>query len=233
MPFIEMRGVTKSYGSGPARVEAASGVDLAVEKGQLALVVGPSGAGKTTVLDILGGMERPDAGNVLVGGRDIARLDERALALYRRREVGFVFQFYNLIASLTARENVQLASEGADDPVPAEEALAEVGLSDKLDSFPAELSGGEQQRVSVARALAKRPRLVLADEPTGALDFENGRAVLSLMQRSCREGGATLIVITHNLAFTLVADRVVRMASGRVEGVEDNPAPADALALEW
>ena len=233
MSFIELVGVTKTYGAGTGAVNAVAGLDLAVEKGDFALVVGPSGAGKTTVLNILGGMEQPTSGAVMVDGRDIARFDEARLTRYRRHEVGFVFQFYNLVASLTARENVELASELCDDPLPAEEVLASVGLSDRLDNFPAELSGGKQQRVAIARALAKNPRLILADEPTGALDFETGRSVLELLQHACADLGTTLVLITHNLAFEPIADRVVRIANGHVTEVRLNPAPAPASTLVW
>ena len=233
MSFIELVGVTKTYGAGTGAVNAVAGLDLAVEKGDFALVVGPSGAGKTTVLNILGGMEQPTSGAVMVDGRDITRFDEARLTRYRRHEVGFVFQFYTLVASLTARENVELASELCDDPLPAEEVLASVGLSDRLDNFPAELSGGEQQRVAIARALAKNPRLILADEPTGALDFETGGSVLELLQHACADLGTTLVLITHNLAFEPIADRVVRIANGRVTEVRLNPAPAPASTLVW
>lgn len=233
MPLIELHHVTKTYGAGKAAVTAVDNIDLSIEKGEFVLVVGPSGAGKTTILNILGGMERPTSGSVLFDGRDLALLDEAGLTAYRRRDVGFVFQFYNLVASLTARENVELASEICEHPLPAEAVLASVGLADRLDSFPAELSGGEQQRVAIARALAKNPRVMLADEPTGALDFETGRSVLALLQDVCRTSGTALVLITHNLAFEPIADRVVRIASGRVAQVRANPEPASAATLLW
>ena len=233
MSFIELHNVVKTYGSGQGSVNAVSGIDLSIEQGEFVLVVGPSGAGKTTVLNILGGMERPTSGQVLFDGRDLAQLDEAGLTRYRRRDVGFVFQFYNLVASLTAKENVELAAEICDDPLPAEKVLSSVGLSARVDNFPAELSGGEQQRVAIARALAKNPRLMLADEPTGALDFETGRAVLELLQRVCRESKTTLVLITHNLAFEPIANRVVRVANGRVTDVRVNEDPVSASTLVW
>ena len=233
MSFIEFRNVTKVYGEGAAAVRAADGIDLELERGEFVLVVGPSGAGKTTVLNMLGGMEQPTSGQILFDGRDISQLDEKGLTLYRRNDVGFVFQFYNLIASLTARENVELASEICVDPLPVDDVLASVGLAHRMDNFPAELSGGEQQRVAIARAIAKTPRLILADEPTGALDFKPGRAVLELLQRICRESRKTLVLITHNLGFVPIADRIVHIASGRVEGVEVNEHPVSASTITW
>ena len=233
MSFIEFRNVTKVYGEGAAAVRAADGIDLELERGEFVLVVGPSGAGKTTVLNMLGGMEQPTSGQILFDGRDISQLDEKGLTLYRRNDVGFVFQFYNLIASLTARENVELASEICVDPLPVDDVLASVGLAHRMDNFPAELSGGEQQRVAIARAIAKNPRLILADEPTGALDCKTGRAVLELLQRICRESRKTLVLITHNLGFVPIADRIVHIASGRVEGVEVNEHPVSASTITW
>ena len=233
MSFIEFRNVTKVYGEGAAAVRAADGIDLELERGEFVLVVGPSGAGKTTVLNMLGGMEQPTSGQILFDGRDISQLDEKGLTLYRRNDVGFVFQFYNLIASLTARENVELASEICVDPLPVDDVLASVGLAHRMDNFPAELSGGEQQRVAIARAIAKNPRLILADEPTGALDFKTGRSVLELLQRICRESRKTLVLITHNLGFVPIADRIVHIASGRVEGVEVNGHPVSASTITW
>ena len=233
MSFIEFRNVTKVYGEGAAAVRAADGIDLELERGEFVLVVGPSGAGKTTVLNMLGGMEQPTSGRIFFDGRDISQLDEKGLTLYRRNDVGFVFQFYNLIASLTARENVELASEICVDPLPVDDVLASVGLAHRMDNFPAELSGGEQQRVAIARAIAKNPRLILADEPTGALDFKTGRSVLELLQRICRESRKTLVLITHNLGFVPIADRIVHIASGRVEGVEVNEHPVSASTITW
>lgn len=233
MAFIEFRNVTKVYGEGAAAVRAANGIDLELERGEFVLVVGPSGAGKTTVLNMLGGMEQPTSGQVIVGGQDLGALDEKGLTLYRRNTVGFVFQFYNLVANLTARENVELASEICLDPLPTDEVLTSVGLAHRMDNFPAELSGGEQQRVAIARAIAKNPQLILADEPTGALDFETGRTVLELLQTVCRESGKTLVLITHNLSFEPIANRVVRIASGRVESVRTNPHPASAATITW
>jgi putative ABC transport system ATP-binding protein len=233
MPFIELIDAEKTYGKGTTIVRAVHDVNLSIERGEFILVVGPSGAGKTTLLNLLGGMEKPTAGKVIFDGTDLGQLDERGLTRYRRHEVGFVFQFYNLIASLTARENVELAGELCDDPLPAEEILGQVGLGQRLDNFPAQLSGGEQQRVAIARALAKKPRLILADEPTGALDFKTGRAVLELLQRVCRESGETLVLITHNLAFSPIADRVIHVANGTIERIESNASPASASTLTW
>lgn len=233
MAFIEFRNVTKVYGAGAATAHAANGINLEFERGEFALVVGPSGAGKTTVLNMLGGMEQPTSGQVIVGGQELSALNEKGLTLYRRNTVGFVFQFYNLVANLTARENVELASEICTNPLPANEVLASVGLAHRMNNFPAELSGGEQQRVAIARAIAKNPQLILADEPTGALDFETGRAVLELLQTLCRESGKTLVLITHNLSFEPIANRVVRIASGRVEEVRTNPNPISASTISW
>jgi putative ABC transport system ATP-binding protein len=233
MSFIEFQGVSKVYGTGDAAVRAADGIDLAIERGEFVLVVGPSGAGKTTVLNMLGGMEQPTDGHILFDGRDLAGLDEKGLTLYRRNDVGFVFQFYNLVASLTARENVELASEICANPLPVDDVLRSVGLGHRMDNFPAELSGGEQQRVAIARALAKNPQLLLADEPTGALDFKTGRSVLALLQKVCRESGTTLVLITHNLSFEPIADRVVHIASGKVAEVTVNPNPVSAETISW
>ena len=204
-----------------------------IERGELVVVVGPSGAGKTTLLNMLGGMDSPTSGEIVLDGRDIGALSERELALYRRHDIGFVFQFYNLVQNLTARENVELAAQICDDPLPADEALAMVGLAARADNFPAQLSGGEQQRVAIARALAKNPLLLLADEPTGALDYRTGKAILGLLQDMCRKTGKTVVLITHNSAFTAIADRVVRVREGRADSVERNAHPADASTLEW
>ena len=232
-PLVELHSVTKEYGRGDALVRAADNISLTIGRGEFVLVVGPSGAGKTTLLNMLGGMEKPTSGRVVFDGVDLSSLSERRLTRFRRHEVGFIFQFYNLMASLTARQNVELGSEMCRDPLPAEDVLAQVGLANRMDNRPAQLSGGEQQRVAIARALAKNPQLILADEPTGALDFETGRSVLDLLQRVCREADKTLVVITHNLAFEPIANRVVHIAGGRIEHIDTNEKPASALTLTW
>ena len=200
MAFVELQDVYKRYRTGEIVTAAADGVNFHIEKGEFAIIVGPSGAGKTTVLNMLGGMDTCDEGRILVDGQDIAQYNNKQLITYRRHDIGFVFQFYNLVQNLTARENVELAAQICRDPMDADEALAAVGLSHRLQNFPAQLSGGEQQRVSIARALAKRPKLLLCDEPTGALDYQTGKQILALLQRACREGGVTVIVVTHNSA---------------------------------
>ena len=209
--FVEMRDVRKIYRMGEVEIAAADGIDFQIKKGEFAVVVGPSGAGKTTVLNILGGMDTATSGEVWIDGKNIVKYSPRQLTSYRRDDIGFVFQFYNLIPNLTALENVELALQICKDPLDAEMVLREVGLADRMKNFPAQLSGGEQQRVSIARALAKNPKLLLCDEPTGALDYNTGKAILKLLQDMCRERGMTVILITHNSAITPMADRVIRM----------------------
>ncbi len=233
MAFIEFHDVTKIYGEGAAEVRAADGINFEIEQGEFVLIVGPSGAGKTTILNMLGGMEKPTSGQIIFNGRDISQLDEKGLTTYRRNDVGFVFQFYNLIASLTARENVELASEICDNPLSVEVVLENVGLTERMNNFPAELSGGEQQRVAIARALAKNPQLVLADEPTGALDFKTGRAVLELLQDACHDSNKTLVLITHNLSFEPIADRIIHIDSGTVDSISLNDDPVSASTITW
>lgn len=233
MAFVELRQVYKRYRTGDIITAASDGIDFEIEKGEFAIIVGPSGAGKTTVLNMLGGMDTCDEGQILVDGEDIAQYAPRQLIGYRRHDIGFVFQFYNLVQNLTALENVELAAQICCDPMPAAEALAAVGLSHRLDHFPAQLSGGEQQRVSIARALAKRPKLLLCDEPTGALDYRTGKQILALLQRACREGGVTVIVVTHNTAITPMADRVITIRNSRVASNIVNPLPADVETIEW
>ena len=233
MSFVEFRDVRKTYQMGSVEVRAVDGMDFTIERGELCVIVGPSGAGKTTVLNMLGGMDSATSGTILLDGREVSAMGERELTQYRRHDIGFVFQFYNLVQNLTARENVELASQICRDPLPAADVLAQVGLADRRDSFPAQLSGGEQQRVAIARALAKNPKLLLCDEPTGALDYRTGKQILGLLQDTCRDTGHTVVIVTHNLAFTQIADRVIRVREGRAASVETNPHPADAQTVEW
>ena len=233
MAFVEFRDVTKKYRMGDVEVRAVDGMTFDIERGELAVIVGPSGAGKTTVLNMLGGMDSATSGTIRLGDRVVSSLSERELTQYRRHDIGFVFQFYNLVQNLTALENVELASQISDDPLPADEVLAKVGLAERADNFPAQLSGGEQQRVAIARALAKNPKLLLCDEPTGALDYVTGKQILRLLQDTARETGRTVAIVTHNLAFTQVADRVIRVREGRASSVELNAHPADAMSVEW
>lgn len=231
--FVELRDVRKIYHMGEVDIPAVDGVDFQIEKGEFVVIVGPSGAGKTTILNILGGMDTCDEGHVIVDGQEIAGLKGRKLTAYRRDEIGFVFQFYNLVQNLTALENVELALQICKDPLDAEEVLRNVGLGERLRNFPAQLSGGEQQRVAIARALAKNPKLLLCDEPTGALDYQTGKAILKLLQDTCRNLGMTVIVITHNLAIAPMADRMIRLKNGRVVEMTTNPNPTDVSLIEW
>ena len=231
--YVHFENVCKFYKMGETTIAAANHVSFDIEKGEFCIIVGPSGAGKTTVLNMLGGMDSCDEGVIRLDGREISTLSQKKLTLYRRYDVGFVFQFYNLIQNLTALENVELASEICRDPLPAEQVLAEVGLTDRLDNFPAQLSGGEQQRVSIARALAKNPKILLCDEPTGALDYVTGKQVLKLLQDTCRQSGKTVIVITHNTALTAMADRVIHIKNGTVTAMETNEHPVPVERIEW
>ena len=233
MSYIELQDVRRIYPSGGGEVRALDGVDLAVEKGELCVIVGPSGAGKTTVLNLLGGMDMATSGSIRVDGQEISSLRGRGLTRYRRYDIGFVFQFYNLVGNLTALENVELASEICPDPMDAGEALERVGLGHRKNNFPAQLSGGEQQRVAIARALAKRPKLLLCDEPTGALDYNTGKEVLQLLQDTCRKDGMTVIIITHNSALMPMGDRVIQIRSGRVSKMYTNPEPTPIERIEW
>ena len=231
--FVKLENVKKRYQMGEVEIMAADGIDFSIKKGEFAVVVGPSGAGKTTVLNILGGMDTATEGKVLVDGADIAGYSQKKLTGYRRDDIGFVFQFYNLIPNLTALENVELALQICKDPMDAREVLEEVGLGDRLYNFPAQLSGGEQQRVSIARALAKNPKLLLCDEPTGALDYNTGKAILRLLQDTCREKGMTVILITHNSAIAPMADRVIHIKNGKVSKIVENEHPVPVETIEW
>ena len=233
MAYVEFRGLGKTYKMGEVEIKALHDVDFDIEKGEICIVVGASGAGKTTLLNILGGMDTPSCGTVSLDGEQVSSYTSRQLTAYRRYDVGFVFQFYNLIQNLTALENVELASQICRDPMPAAEVLAKVGLAGRAGNFPAKLSGGEQQRVAIARALAKRPKLLLCDEPTGALDYVTGKAVLQLIQDTCRAMGTTVVIITHNQAITPMADRVVTVANGTVRSVRLNGHPTPISEIEW
>ncbi len=231
--FVECIDVQKIYKMGEIQIKAADGINFSIEKGEFVVIVGPSGAGKTTVLNILGGMDTASSGQVIVDGVDIAGLKGKALTKYRREDIGFVFQFYNLVQNLTALENVELSLQICKNHLDAETVLEEVGLADRKGNFPSQLSGGEQQRVSIARALAKNPKLLLCDEPTGALDYQTGKAVLKLLQDTCREKKMTVIVITHNSALTPMADRVIKIKNGRVSKTWVNEKPIPVEEIEW
>lgn len=233
MPFVEFRDVTKYYHMGEVKIAAADGVNFSIEKGEFVIIVGPSGAGKTTVLNMLGGMDTCSGGSITLDGKEISRCTGRQLTEYRRYDIGFVFQFYNLVQNLTALENVELAAQICKSPLDAAQVLREVGLGERMQNFPAQLSGGEQQRVAIARALAKNPKLLLCDEPTGALDYRTGKTILQLLQDTCRNTGRTVIVITHNQAFTAMADRIIKINSGRVTNMTLNPNPVSAERIEW
>ena len=233
MPYIEFENVVRTYGEGDAAINALDGASFSVERGELAVILGQSGAGKTTALNILGGMDSATSGHVEVDGRDLSAAGENDLVLYRRADVGFVFQFYNLVPNLTALENVELATQICPDSLDPEETLAKVGLSERLANFPAQLSGGEQQRVSIARALAKNPKLLLCDEPTGALDYQTGKQILQLLQDMCRVEGITVVIVTHNAALADMADRLIRFKSGRVTSMTVNPEPKPIAEIEW
>jgi putative ABC transport system ATP-binding protein len=230
---FQIRGLTKTYGSGASLVRALDGVDLELFEAEMVVLLGPSGSGKSTLLNIMGGLDQPTSGEVLFRGQALTAMDDRALTAYRRAHVGFVFQFYNLIPSLTARENVALVTEIAPDPLAPEDALGLVDLGNRLDHFPAQLSGGEQQRVAIARAIAKRPEVLLCDEPTGALDSRTGVVVLAALERVNAELGATTALITHNAGIAAMADRIVRFADGRVAEISTNPVRAPASSLTW
>ena len=233
MSFVELNNVCKRYKVGEVIISAADSIDFGIDKGELAIVLGPSGSGKTTVLNLLGGMDTADGGRILVDGKDIAKYNRKQLIGYRRNEIGFVFQFYNLIPNLTAKENVELAVQTCTDYIPALDILDQVGLSNRPDNFPAQLSGGEQQRVAIARALAKKPKLLLCDEPTGALDYNTGKLILKLLQDTCRKSGMTVILVTHNSAIAPMADRVIHLRNGKVSEIEINDNPTAVEDIEW
>lgn len=233
MSLVEFKDVYKQYKMGEVKINAVDGISFNIEEGEFAVVVGSSGAGKTTVLNILGGMDSATKGEVIVSGKNVSKLSDRQLIDYRRFDIGFVFQFYNLIPNLTASENVELATQISKNPLDVDTALDSVGLSERKNNFPAQLSGGEQQRVSIARALAKRPKLLLCDEPTGALDDNTGRAILKLLQETCRKEKMTVVLITHNQAITPMADRVIRMKSGKVVENRINENPKTVDEIEW
>lgn len=231
--FVEFRNVSKTYQTGEVQIQALHDVNFEIGEGEFCVVVGASGAGKTTILNILGGMDTLTEGKVFLDGEEISAYDKKKLTGYRRYDVGFVFQFYNLVQNLTALENVELAAQICKDPLSAEEVLREVGLSERMANFPAQLSGGEQQRVAIARALAKNPKLLLCDEPTGALDYNTGKAVLKLLQDTCREKGKTVVVITHNQALTAMADRIISVKSGTIQSVKKNEQIKKVEDIEW
>ncbi len=231
--IIQFKGITKQYTMGEVKINALSGVDFEVNKGEFAIVAGPSGAGKSTVLNILGGMDSPSGGEFTVDGREVHKFGKKELTDYRRKDIGFVFQFYNLVPNLTALENVELAVEICDNPFLPSDVLRQVGLEERMHNFPAQLSGGEQQRVAIARALAKNPKLLLCDEPTGALDYNTGRSVLKLLQDTCRRTGMTVVLITHNLAIAPMGDRLIKIKNGKVEDMIINPTPLPVEQIEW
>lgn len=233
MAFVEFRNVSKIYQMGEVEVSAVDDMNFQIDEGEFVVVVGPSGAGKTTLLNMLGGMDRLTTGQIFLDGNEISAYSEKELTFYRRYDIGFVFQFYNLVQNLTALENVELASQICKNPLDASEVLELVGLGHRLDNFPAQLSGGEQQRVAIARALAKNPKLLLCDEPTGALDYKTGKAILHLLQTTCSDTGKTVVLITHNQAFTEIADRVIHVREGRVSEMTTNANPLSADQLEW
>ena len=233
MAYISFENVEKIYQMGEVTIRAVDGITFGIEKGEFAIIVGPSGAGKTTVLNMLGGMDTCSGGTILVDGARVSDYTPKQLTTYRRYDIGFVFQFYNLVQNLTALENVELAAQICRDPLDAADVLRHVGLGERMDNFPAQLSGGEQQRVAIARALAKNPKLLLCDEPTGALDYITGKQILKLLQDTCRQEGMTVVVITHNTALTPMADRVIHIKNGKVAAMEQNAAPTPVEEIEW
>lgn len=231
--YIDLKKVTKTYQMGELVITAAKDVTFGIEKGEFAVILGPSGAGKTTILNILGGMDKCNSGEINVAGKNIAKYNSKELTKYRRNDIGFVFQFYNLVQNLTALENIELTNQICKDTIPAEEVLMSVGLKDRIKNFPSQLSGGEQQRVAIARALAKKPKLLLCDEPTGALDSKTGQKVLEVLQNTCRKYEITVVVITHNVAISAIADRVIKMKNGTVEEIIINENPLSVKEIKW
>lgn len=231
--YIEFKDVEKTYKMGEVEIKALSGVNLSVDKGEFVVVAGASGAGKSTILNILGGMDKPTKGQIIVDNNRIDSYTDKELITYRRYDIGFVFQFYNLVQNLTARENVELATQICKDPLELDEIIKAVGLEDRKNNFPAQMSGGEQQRVAIARALAKNPKLLLCDEPTGALDYNTGKAILKLLQDTSKKMGMTVIIITHNLALTPMGDKIVKVKNGKIESVEINENPVPVERIEW
>jgi putative ABC transport system ATP-binding protein len=233
LSYISVEHISKTYITGNVKTKAVENVSFKIEKGEIAAIVGSSGAGKTTVLNILGGMDNLDEGSIYIDNSDISSFNQKELTKYRRQDIGFVFQFYNLVQNLTAKENIELAIQKCPNAIRPETILREVGLGDRLSHFPAQLSGGEQQRVSIARALAKRPKLLLCDEPTGALDYETGKSILKLLQNIAIKTHMTVIIITHNLAITPMANRVIKMKNGKIEEIKVNENPASIQDIEW
>lgn len=231
--YIEFKNVKKIYKMGEVDIEALSGVDFAIDKGEFVIIAGASGAGKSTILNILGGMDGLTSGNVFVDDVEISKFNSKELINYRRHDIGFVFQFYNLVPNLTAKENIELATQISHNPLNIEKVISGVGLQDRKNNFPSQLSGGEQQRVAIARALAKNPKLLLCDEPTGALDYKTGKSILKLLQDTCRSSGMTVVIITHNLALTDIGDKVIRVKSGKINSIEINENPLDVESVEW
>ena len=233
MAYISLQNVVKRYQMGEVVITAVNDITFDIHKGEFVIIVGPSGAGKTTVLNILGGMDACNEGTITVDGQEVSKYNSRQLTTYRRHDIGFVFQFYNLVQNLTALENVELAAQICKDPLPADEVLKHVGLADRMNNFPAQLSGGEQQRVAIARALAKNPKLLLCDEPTGALDYVTGKSILKLLQDTCRQQGMTVVVITHNTAIAPMADKVIHVKNGKVDSIQLNEHPMPVEEIEW
>lgn len=231
--YVAFDEVRKTYRMGDYDIEALAGVSFGIEEGQFVIIAGASGAGKSTILNILGGMDVPTSGKTFFNGAEVSSYSQKQMVEYRRYDVGFVFQFYNLIPNLTARENVELASQVSRDPLDIDDVMASVGLGERMPNFPSQLSGGEQQRVAIARAVAKNPKLLLCDEPTGALDYETGRQILKLLQETCQNRGITVVVITHNPALMPMGDRVIKVRSGRIDEIVDNPVPVGIDSLEW
>ena len=233
MSYIEFNNVKKIYKMGDVKIKALAGASFTIEKGEFAVIAGPSGAGKSTILNLLGGMDTATTGEIIVDGQHVNEMDAKQLTAYRRYDIGFVFQFYNLVQNLTVRENVELATQICKNPLDVDEVIEAVGLKERSSNFPAQLSGGEQQRVAIARALAKNPKLLLCDEPTGALDYNTGKQILKLLQDTCRERGVTVVVITHNLALTAMGDKVIKVKNGVVDSVTVNENPLPIEQIEW